>query len=124
MDALPSASELPRVSRAAARAADPHFTLRRLLRPIAMALFAGLILDGLDAIASVAMPALVRGGVDNGVLTREFHPIIVISLVGLAIVCANWVINIVQTNVVGRNGERMLYALRVNGLVRDRRSRA
>ena len=113
VDALPPASELPGVSRAAARAADPHFTLRRLLRPIALALFAGLVLDGLDAIASVAMPALVRGGVDRGVLTREFHPIIVISLIGLAIVCADWVINIVQTNVVGRNGERMLYTLRV-----------
>ena len=113
VDALPPASELPGVSRAAARAADPHFTLRRLLRPIALALFVGLVLDGLDAIASVAMPALVRGGVDNGVLTREFHPIIVISLVGLAIVSADWVINIIQTNVVGRNGERMLYTLRV-----------
>jgi len=111
--ALPPASELPGVSRAAARAADPRFTLRRLLRPIALALFVGLVLDGLDAIASVAMPALVRGGVDNGVLTREFHPIIVVSLVGLAIVCADWVINIIQTNVVGRNGERMLYTLRV-----------
>ena len=113
VDALPPASELPGVSRAAARAADPRFTLRRLLRPIALALFVGLVLDGLDAIASVAMPALVRGGVDNGVLTREFHPIIVISLVGLAIVSADWVINIIQTNVVGRNGERMLYTLRV-----------
>ena len=113
VDALPPASELPGVSRAAARAADPRFTLRRLLRPIALALFVGLVLDGLDAIASVAMPALVRGGVDNGVLTREFHPIVVVSLIGLAIVCADWVINIVQTNVVGRNGERMLYTLRV-----------
>ena len=113
VDALPPASELPRVSRSAARAADPHFTLRRLLRPIALALFAGLVLDGLDAIASVAMPALVRGGVDNGVLSRAFHPIIVVSLVGLAIVCADWIINVIQTNVVGRNGERMLYTLRV-----------
>ena len=113
VDALPPASELPRVSRSAARAADPHFTLRRLLRPIALALFAGLVLDGLDAIASVAMPALVRGGVDNGVLSRAFHPIIVVSLVGLAIVFADWIINVIQTNVVGRNGERMLYTLRV-----------
>ena len=113
VDALPPASELPRVSLAAARAADPHFTLRRLLRPIALALFAGLVLDGLDAIASVAMPALVRGGVDNGVLSRAFHPIIVVSLVGLAIVFADWIINVIQTNVVGRNGERMLYTLRV-----------
>ncbi len=113
VDALPPASELPGVSRAAARAAAPHFTLGRLLRPIALALFAGLVLDGLDAIASVAMPALVRGGVDQGVLAREFHPILVVSLLGLAIVCADWGINFIQTNVVGRNGERMLYTLRV-----------
>jgi ATP-binding cassette, subfamily B, bacterial len=111
--ALPPADDLPRIDAAAARAADPHFTLRRLLRPIALALFIGLVLDGLDAVAGIAMPALVRGGVDNGVLTRHFHPIVVVSLIGLVIVCADWVINIVQTNVVGRNGERMLYTLRV-----------
>jgi ATP-binding cassette subfamily B protein len=111
--ALPPANELPGVSQAASRAADPHFTLRRLLRPIALALFVGLVLDGLDAVASIAMPALVRGGVDQGVLAKEFHPIIVVSLIGLAIVCADWVVNVIQTNVVGRNGERMLYTLRV-----------
>ena len=113
VDALPPANELPGVSQAGSRAADPHFTLRRLLRPIALALFIGLVLDGLDAVAAIAMPALVRGGVDNGVLAKEFHPIIVVSLIGLAIVCADWVINVIQTNVVGRNGERMLYTLRV-----------
>ena len=113
VDALPPANELPGVSQARSRAADPHFTLRRLLRPIALALLIGLVLDGLDAVASVAMPALVRGGVDHGVLARQFHPIIVVSLIGLAIVCADWVINVIQTNVVGRNGERMLYTLRV-----------
>jgi ATP-binding cassette, subfamily B, bacterial len=113
VDALPPANELPGVSKAGSRAADPHFTLRRLLRPIALALFIGLVLDGLDAVAGIAMPALVRTGVDNGVLDNEFHPIIVVSLIGLAIVCADWVINVIQTNVVGRNGERMLYTLRV-----------
>ena len=111
--ALPPANDLPGVSRADSRAADPHFTLRRLLRPIALALFFGLVLDGLDAVAGIAMPALVRGGVDNGILAKEFRPIIVVSLIGLAIVSADWVINVVQTNVVRRNGERMLYTLRV-----------
>ena len=113
VDALPPANDLPGVSQARSRAADPHFTLRRLLRPIAVAMFIGLVLDGLDAIASVAMPALVRGGVDHGVLAKQFHAIIVVSLIGLAIVGADWVINVIQTNVVGRNGERMLYTLRV-----------
>jgi len=113
VDALPPANELPHVSRTEARAGDPHFTLRRLLRPIALALFVGLVLDGLDAVASIFMPLLVRGGVDNGILAKEFRPIVVVSLIGLAIVSADWVINVIQTNVVGRNGERMLYTLRV-----------
>jgi ATP-binding cassette, subfamily B, bacterial len=113
VDALPPADDLPGVSRANSRAADPHFTLRRLLRPIAFAMLIGLVLDGLDAVASIAMPALVRGGIDHGVLVKDFHPIIVVSLIGFAIVSADWVINAVQTNVVGRNGERMLYTLRV-----------
>jgi ATP-binding cassette, subfamily B, bacterial len=113
VDALPPANELPHVSRTESRAGDPHFTLRRLLRPIALALFVGLVLDGLDAVASIFMPLLVRGGVDNGIVAREFRPIVVVSLIGLAIVVADWVINVIQTNVVGRNGERMLYTLRV-----------
>ena len=113
VDALPPADEVPGVNQAGARAGDPHFTLSRLLRPIALAMIFGLVLDGLDAVASVAMPALIRGGVDHGVLARQFHPIIVVSLIGFVIVSADWVINSVQTNVVGRNGERMLYTLRV-----------
>jgi ATP-binding cassette subfamily B protein len=56
--ALPPANDIPNVSQSWARAADPHFTLRRLLRPFAVALIAGLILDGLDALASIVMPLL------------------------------------------------------------------
>ena len=36
-----------------------------------------------------------------------------VSLIGLAIVLADWVVNIAETMVVGRNGERLLYTLRV-----------
>ena len=35
------------------------------------------------------------------------------SVIGLAIVLADWVVNWAQTIVVGRNGERLLYTLRV-----------
>jgi ATP-binding cassette subfamily B protein len=111
--ALPPADDVPNVSRSWARAADPHFTLRRLLRPFAVALTAGLILDGLDALASIVMPLLVRNGIDNGVLAGAFHTIVLLALAALAVVAADWVVNIVQTVVVGRNGERLLYALRV-----------
>jgi ATP-binding cassette, subfamily B, bacterial len=113
VDALPPASDTPDVSRDWARAPDPHFTLRRLLKPFAVALTVGLILDGLDALAGIVQPLLVRNGIDNGVLTHAFHAIIVIALAALAIVIADWGVNAYQTVVVGRNGERLLYSLRV-----------
>ncbi len=113
VDALPPANDVPEVDQSWSRAPDPHFTLRRLLKPFAVALTIGLVLDGLDALASIAMPALVRGGIDNGVLAKAIGVIIMIALLALAIVLADWVINSVQTTVVGRNGERLLYALRV-----------
>jgi ATP-binding cassette, subfamily B, bacterial len=113
VDALPPATDTPNVSRDWARAGDSHFTLRRLLKPFAIALSIGLLLDGLDALASIIMPLLVRGGIDNGVLAHAFHAIIVVALAALAIVGADWVVNSFQTVVVGRNGERLLYSLRV-----------
>ena len=111
--ALPPATDTPDVDIAQARSADRHFTLRRLLRPLAFALIIGLVLDGLDAVAGLALPALVRNGIDNGVETKVFGAIVVVSLIGLAIVLADWVVNIAETMVVGRNGERLLYTLRV-----------
>jgi ATP-binding cassette, subfamily B, bacterial len=111
--ALPPARDVPDVDIAQARAADRHFTLRRLLKPLAAALVIGLILDALDAVAGLALPALVRNGIDQGVETKVFHAIVVVSLIGLAIVLADWVVNIFETMVVGRNGERLLYTLRV-----------
>jgi ATP-binding cassette, subfamily B, bacterial len=111
--ALPPIKDEPKVNVASARAADHHFTLRRLLRPIAVALVAGLVLDGLDAAAQLALPALVRGGIDNGVEAKAFGTVAVIALIGLAIVFGDWLVNMAETMVVGRNGERLLYTLRV-----------
>jgi ATP-binding cassette subfamily B protein len=113
VDALPPADDRPSVDLDQARAGDRHFSLRRLLRPLAAALVIGLILDALDAVAGLALPALVRNGIDNGVQTKAFHAIALVSLVGLAIVLADWVVNRAETMVVGRNGERLLYTLRV-----------
>ena len=113
VDALPPANDRPDVDLASSRAGDKHFTLRRLLRPLTVALIIGLVLDGLDALAGLALPALVRNGIDHGVETKVFHAILLVSLVGLAIVLADWLVNWAETMVVGRNGERLLYTLRV-----------
>jgi ATP-binding cassette subfamily B protein len=111
--ALPPANDVPTVDIAEARAADRHFTLGRLLRPLTLALIIGVLLGGLDAVAGLALPALVRNGIDRGVETKVFGAIAVAALIGLAIVLADWVVNIAETMVVGRNGERLLYILRV-----------
>jgi len=110
---LPPIKDEPKVDLAKARAADHRFTLRRLLAPIAVALIAGLVLDGLDAAANLALPALVRGGIDSGVQAKAFHMVLVMALAGLGIVLGDWVVNAAETMVVGRNGERLLYTLRV-----------
>jgi len=113
VDALPPATDAPGVDAGRARAADPHFTLRRLLRPFAIAFMVGLALDALDALANLAMPALVRGGIDHGVEAQAMRAVVAVSAAALLIVVADWVINAIQTLVVGRNGERLLYTLRV-----------
>ena len=96
-----------------ARAPAPRFRLRQVLRPFAVGLIIGLVLDALDALASLAMPALVRGGIDHGVETKVTGAVLLIAGLALAVVLADWVVNAVQTVVVGRNGERVLYSLRV-----------
>ena len=113
VDALPPVKDYPRVDVDRARAADRQFSLGRLLKPLTVALIIGLLLDGLDAVAGLALPALVRNGIDHGVQAKVFHGVIVVSVIGLAIVLADWVVNIAEAMVVGRNGERLLYTLRV-----------
>ena len=63
--------------------------------------------------AGLALPALVRNGIDHGVQTKVFGAIVLVSLIGLAIVLADWLVNRAEIMVVGRNGERLLYTLRV-----------
>jgi ATP-binding cassette subfamily B protein len=121
VEALPPVKDKPKVDIARARAGDTEFTLRKLLKPIAVALTAGLVLDGLDAAANLALPALVRGGIDQGVQARAFHVVVVMALIGLAIVCGDWLVNIAETMVVGRNGERLLYTLRVKSFAQLQR---
>jgi ATP-binding cassette subfamily B protein len=113
VDALPPANDKPKVAIGRARAGDSNFTLGKLLKPVAIALIAGLVLNGLDTAANLALPALVRGGINNGVEARMFHVVVLLTLAGLGIVFADWLVNRAAALVVGRNGERLLFTLRV-----------
>jgi len=111
--ALPPATDRPGIGHAQARAADPGFRLRRLLRPFALVLMLGLVLDGLDAIAGLAMPWLVRSGIDSGIQARALREILLVSAVALTVALADWAVNAAATFTLGRSGERILYLLRV-----------
>jgi ATP-binding cassette subfamily B protein len=111
--ALPPADDTPAIDQTSARAPDPRFTLRRLLRPFLAALVIGLVLDGLDALAGLAMPAIVRGGIDSGVEARDLRIVLGLSAVAAVIVGVDWLINVVQMRVLGRTSERLLYTLRI-----------
>ena len=111
--ALPPAVDVPDIPDALARAADPAFGLRSLLRPLRAILTVGLVLVGLDAVAQLIVPALVRSGIDNGVTAHSQRTLLIISAIALGAVLADWVIEILGQRITGRTGERLLYLLRV-----------
>jgi ATP-binding cassette, subfamily B, bacterial len=113
VNALPAVKDTPRVDVAQARAEERDFSLGRLLKPLASALLVGLLLDALFATATLALPALVREGIDRGIEHRDFGTVMVTAAIGLAIVAGSWIVYATETMVVGRNGERLLYTLRV-----------
>ena len=111
--ALPPARDTPEVPDSIARAPDPQFSLRRLLRPLRMALAVGLVLVGVDAVAQLIVPALIRTGIDRGVTAHSQATLLLVSCIALTVVGADWVINWLGERITGRTGERLLYTLRV-----------
>jgi ATP-binding cassette subfamily B protein len=113
LDDLPPLTGDPDVAADEARAADPAFGLRSLLRPLLLPLVAGLALVGLDAVAQIAVPVLVRTGVDRGVLQGARDLLLLAAAATILVVLLDWAVNIAQARVTGRTGERLLYTLRV-----------
>ncbi|WP_239377275.1 MULTISPECIES: ABC transporter ATP-binding protein [unclassified Frankia] len=113
VEALPPATEAVGVRMADAAAGDPAFSLRRLLGGVRALLALGLLLVVLDAGTGLALPALVRHGVDAGVSRTAGAALVMTSAVALAVVLTAWAVQVSQGRVAGRLGERLLFTLRV-----------
>nr|WP_323132411.1 ABC transporter ATP-binding protein [Kineococcus indalonis] len=113
IEALPPATDAPDVDVAAAEAPDPAFGLRSLVRPFRPALLAGALLVAGDALAQLALPQLVRHGLDTGVAGGDLRALLLLSAVAAAVVAAGWLVVVGQTRVAGRTGERLLFSLRL-----------
>ncbi|MGA8520244.1 MAG: ABC transporter ATP-binding protein [Pseudonocardiaceae bacterium] len=110
--ALPPATAQPDIRGADPTAPDPDFRLRRLLRPMLGWLSLTAILVGLDALATVAFPAL--GGLAVDAITGHAPRLLGIAVaVGLGVVAADWFVIAAQTVVAARAGETLLYLVRV-----------
>lgn len=113
VEKLPPVHDVPNVPVDEAKQPDPHFGLLRTMRRFRWPFLAALLLVALDAIAALAIPMLVRDGIDEGVQQEAYTGILVAGAVALAIVLADWVVKTAQMVVAGRTGERVLYSLRV-----------
>ncbi|MET8498108.1 ABC transporter ATP-binding protein [Streptomyces microflavus] len=110
---LPLPEADPKVTTAQAVAADREFHLGTLLRPFRLPLLLGLLLVALDAAAQIAVPVLVRHGVDHGVARQAGGVLLAAAAVAGLVVAVNWLIGVAQVRTTGRTGERLLYTLRV-----------
>ncbi|HLU54210.1 MAG TPA: ABC transporter ATP-binding protein [Pseudonocardia sp.] len=113
VEALPPATDVPRVAGEDPRAPDPGFRLARLLRPVRWALVVGIALVALDALASLAFPAVTRFAIDGGITAGAPDVLVTASLLGIGLVAAGWLVVAAQTVVTARAGETLLYLLRV-----------
>jgi ATP-binding cassette subfamily B protein len=111
--ALPPATEQPDIAGQDPSAPDPRFSLRGLLKPVRWGLAVIGVFVVLDALASMALPSLVRYGIDNGVVTGVATGLFVAAGIGLVIILADWVITAVNTVMTARMGEKLLFSLRV-----------
>ncbi|MEY9849884.1 ATP-binding cassette subfamily B protein [Streptacidiphilus sp. BW17] len=111
--ALPPADESPAIPLDQARRPDPGFNLRVMLAPFKRPLLLALLLVGLDALASLALPILIRHGIDDGVSKAATGAVMGASVVALLIVLGDWLVQMAEMQVSGRTGERVLYSLRV-----------
>ncbi|GAA1241316.1 ABC transporter ATP-binding protein [Pseudonocardia aurantiaca] len=113
VEALPPATEQPRLGGEDPTAPDPGFRLARLLRPVRALLALGIVLVALDALGTLAFPSVVRMAVDGGITAGMSEVLLTAALLGLGLVAVGWFVVAAQTVVTARGGESLLYLLRV-----------
>ena len=91
---------------------EAGFRLARLLRPVRGCLALVVLLVALDAVATIAFPAL--GGLAVRAITGQQSRLLVVAVgIGVGVLVLAWVVQAVQTVVAARAGETLLYLLRV-----------
>jgi ATP-binding cassette subfamily B protein len=113
VNALPPITETPTLPGEDPTAPDPGFRLRRLLTPVRgmLAIVAGLVIG--DALLTMALPTLIRLGIDAGVITGNATALWVVTAIAAVVVGIGFLDTALTTILTARVGERLLYLLRV-----------
>ncbi|MEV6396009.1 ABC transporter ATP-binding protein [Streptomyces sp. NPDC051907] len=111
----------PRLDDGELRAHDEKISLRRLLRPVRLPLLLGLALLVVDTAAAVALPLLVRHGLDEGVGADDSAALALSAVLAALAVAVGWAAFTLQGRVTRRAGERVLYGLRVRAFAQLQR---
>ena len=117
VEALPPATEQPRIDTARLKNEARPFELGRLFRQVRFLIAAviGLLLVGV--VADLAFPTLMRMAIDNGVQARDTGTLWIIAGVGAVVVLLGWAAATVNTVLTARTGERLLFGLRLRSFV-------
>ncbi|PTM92218.1 ABC transporter ATP-binding protein [Streptomyces sp. VMFN-G11Ma] len=113
VDALPPATDTPDIDEARAVRPEESYGLKRLLHGFGLPLLVSLALVAVDAGMGLALPVLIRHGIDQGVTRAALGAVWSASLLGLVAVLVQWAAQRGETRMTGRTGERVLYALRL-----------
>ncbi|MEW1610594.1 MULTISPECIES: ABC transporter ATP-binding protein [unclassified Streptomyces] len=113
VEALPPATDTPRVDEARAVRSEDSYGLRRLLGGFGAALLISLGLVAVDAGMGLLLPVLIRYGIDEGVNQVAMGAVWAASAIALAVVVVQWVAQTGEIRMTGRTGERVLYSLRL-----------
>jgi ATP-binding cassette subfamily B protein len=114
--ALPPADDrpAPRLDRTPdEEAAAARFGVRQVLWPVRALLALAVLLVLADALATTALPVVLRWGLDHGVAPGDMGVVAVVGAAALALVAANWAVLALQPRVITRTGDSALYALRL-----------
>jgi ATP-binding cassette, subfamily B, bacterial len=114
LDALPpTRDEIPKQMMAIAAADEAPLTLRGLMHPQRVILAISLVLVVADAAATLAQPALIRAGVDQGVANNSLRALLLVSAVFALLSLFDWWVMWAGAITTGQGSERLLASLRV-----------
>jgi ATP-binding cassette subfamily B protein len=111
--ALPPPNDRPDMAVDRAAQDEVRFRFLRFVRPWGWQLAVGALLVAIDSVVQISGPAIIRTGIDGGVVGGAMNVVLAAAATFLFVALVGWIDHMAQTFITGRTAERVLYALRI-----------